>query len=62
MVLKKGELTSPVGNFIGSTTFRENFKQGKMRFIRCNNIGQIEGWPAGKPRSGVAKFKTTPYL
>ena len=48
---------SPVGNFSGTTTFRKNFKHEKMRFIRCDNIGQIEGWPAGAPEIRLHVFE-----
>lgn len=47
----------PVGAFNGTTTFRKNFKHEKMRFIRCDNIGEIEGWPAGKPEIRMHIFE-----
>ena len=47
----------PVGTFNGTTVYRKNFKHEKMRFIRCDNIGQIEGWPAGAPEIRLVVFE-----
>lgn len=48
---------NPVGTFNGTTVYRKNFKHEKMRFIRCDNIGQIEGWPAGAPEIRMHVFE-----
>lgn len=48
---------SSVGAFNGITTYRKNFKHEKMRFIRCDNIGDIEGWPAGRPEIRMHVFE-----
>lgn len=48
---------SPVGTFSGVTLYRKNYKHEKMRFIRCDNLAQIEGWPAGAPEIRVHVFE-----
>jgi hypothetical protein len=48
---------SPVGVFNSTTVYRKNHKHEKMRQIRCDNIGKIEGWPAGAPEIRVHVFE-----
>ena len=48
---------SPVGTFNGTTVYRKNYKHEKMRFIRCDDIGAIEGWPAGRPEIRMHVFE-----
>lgn len=48
---------SPVGAFNGVTVYRKDFKHEKMRFIRCDDIGDIEGWPAGAPEIRMHVFE-----
>lgn len=48
---------SSVGTFNGTTVYRKDFKHEKMRFIRCDNIGNIEGWPAGAPEIRMHVFE-----
>jgi hypothetical protein len=48
---------SPVGTFNGTTVYRKDFKHEKMRQIRCDNLGQIEGWPAGAPEIRMHVFE-----
>lgn len=48
---------SPVGAFNGTTVYRKNYKHEKMRQIRCDDIGKIEGWPAGAPEIRMHVFE-----
>jgi hypothetical protein len=50
-------LLDPIGTFNGTTVYRKDFRHEKMRFIRCDNIGQIEGWPAGAPEIRMHVFE-----
>jgi hypothetical protein len=47
----------PVGVFNNTTVYRKNYRHEKMRFIRCDNIGDIEGWPAGAPEIRMHVFE-----
>lgn len=47
----------PVGVFNGTIVYRKNFRHEKMREIRCDNLNQIEGWPAGAPEIRVHVFE-----
>lgn len=47
----------PIGTFNGTTVYRKNYKHEKMRFIRCDNINQIERWPAGAPEIRMHVFE-----
>jgi hypothetical protein len=49
-------LLDPIGTFNGTTVYRKDFRHEQMRFIRCDEIGQIEGWPAGAPEIRVIVF------
>ena len=48
---------SPVGTFNGTTVYRKDYKHEKMRFIRCDDLGKIEGWPAGAPEIRMHVFE-----
>jgi len=48
---------APVGTFNGTTVYRKDYKHEKMRFIRCDNLSQIEGWPAGAPEIRLHVFE-----
>jgi hypothetical protein len=50
-------LLNPVGTFNGSIVYRKDFRHEKMRFIRCDDIGEIEGWPAGAPEIRMHVFE-----
>lgn len=47
---------NPVGTINGVTFYRKNFKHEKMRFIKINNLGEIEGWPSGAPEIRFHRF------
>lgn len=47
----------PIGVLNGEIVYRKNFRHEKMRQIRCDDIGQIEGWPAGAPEIRVHVFE-----
>jgi hypothetical protein len=47
----------PVGTFNGTTVYRKDFKHEKMRKIRCDDLGEIEGWPAGAPEIRMHVFE-----
>lgn len=48
---------APVGTFNGTVVYRKDFKHEKMREIRCDDIGKIEGWPAGAPEIRMHVFE-----
>lgn len=48
---------NPVGSFNGTITYRKDFKHEKMRQIRCDNLANIEGWPAGAPEIRMHVFE-----
>jgi hypothetical protein len=48
---------APVGTFNGTVVYRKNFRHEKMRYIRCDDIGKIEGWPAGAPEIRLVVFE-----
>jgi len=39
---------NPLGTINGATYYRANYEYERIRQMRCDNINQIEGWPAGK--------------
>lgn len=50
-------ILAPVGTFNGTTVYRKNYKHEKMRQIRCDNLKNIEGWPAGAPEIRLHVFE-----
>jgi hypothetical protein len=48
---------NPVGSFNGTITYRKGFKHEKVRQIRCDNLANIEGWPAGAPEIRMHVFE-----
>lgn len=50
-------LLDPVGTFNGTIVYRKDFRHEKMREIRCDDIGRIEGWPAGAPEIRMHVFE-----
>ncbi len=47
----------PVGTFNGITVYRKNYRHEKMREIRCDDLKEIEGWPAGAPEIRMHVFE-----
>jgi hypothetical protein len=50
-------ILNPVGTLNGVDVFRKNFRHERMREIRCDDIGNIEGWPAGAPEIRMHVFE-----
>lgn len=48
---------APVGTFNGKTVYRKDDRHEKMRWMRCDDIGAIEGWPAGAPEIRMHVFE-----
>ncbi len=43
----------PIGTINGQTFYRANYQYERVRALRFDNLGQVEGWPAGKPELRV---------
>lgn len=48
---------APIGDINGITFYRGNFVHEKIREMRLDDIGDIEGWPAGAPEIRVHVFE-----
>lgn len=48
---------APIGDINGITLYRGNFVHEKIREMRLDDIGDIEGWPGGAPEIRVHVFE-----
>lgn len=47
----------PVGSFNGEMVYRKNFRHEKMRWMKLDNISDIEAWPGGPPEIRMHIFE-----